>query len=147
MKLGRALAQLAWEAPQSALGAALFLACVAARRVEEVELEGDRVVCRVDGLGVSLGHFVFHFAGAAPGFAPDPLMRRHELGHTHQSRALGPLYLPLVGVPSVSRVAYARLYLRLTGRRWTGYFDGWPERQADALGGVRRRERLAQQGR
>ena len=31
----------------------------------------------------------------------------HEYGHAVQSRRLGPAYLPLVGVPSVMRVAYA----------------------------------------
>jgi hypothetical protein len=50
------------------------------------------------------------------------------------------LYLPLVGVGSVSRGLYAVLYRELTGRRWRGYFDGWPESQADRLGGINREQ-------
>ena len=64
--------------------------------------------------------------------------RDHEIGHTFQSGWLGPLYLVLVGVPSVARGVYAVAYREWTGRRWRGYFDGWPERQADRLGGVDR---------
>jgi hypothetical protein len=70
----------------------------------------------------------------------DERTRAHEHGHTFQSRLFGPLYLPLVGVPSVSRVLYAIAYRELTGRRWQGYFDGYPEDWADELGGVDRRK-------
>jgi hypothetical protein len=49
---------------------------------------------------------------------------------------LGPLYLPLVGVPSSCRVAYAIAYRALTGRRWDGYFRGYPEDWADRLANV-----------
>jgi len=126
------------------LGAALFGLCKAVGRVEAVERIEGRLVSQVDGLGVSLGLFVFYFESGNEAFAPDPLMRRHELGHTHQSRRLGPLYLPLVGVPSVSRAIYALFYRRATGRRWTGYYDGYPEKQADAHGGITPAMRRAQ---
>ena len=51
-----------------------------------------------------------------------------------------PPYLPLVGVPSTLRVARAIAHKVITGRRWGGYCDGWPERQADF---ARRRPPLA----
>lgn len=57
-----------------------------------------------------------------------------------QSRMLGWLYLPVVGLPSISRAAYALLYREVTGRQWTGYYDGYPENWADRLGGVQRDE-------
>jgi hypothetical protein len=135
---------LVWEAPQTALGAVLFAACKTLGRIQAVERHEGRVVCQVDGLGVSLGHFVFYFERGSQVFAPDPLMRMHELGHTHQSRRLGPLYLALVGLPSVSRAIYALCYRRMTGRRWTGYYDGYPEKQADAYGGISPPMRRAQ---
>ncbi len=34
-------------------------------------------------------------------FSTDPKMRKHEEGHYYQSLILGPMYLPIVGVPSV----------------------------------------------
>jgi hypothetical protein len=76
-------------------------------------------------------------------FHLDSAVRDHEYGHTFQSRWLGPLYLPVVGVPSVLRNVYAVAYREITGERWRGYFDGFPERWADELGGVDR-ERLKQ---
>jgi len=67
----------------------------------------------------------------------------HELGHTKQSRLLGPLYLPVVGLPSISRAAYALVHREVTGKQWTGYYEGYPENWADRLGGVcRERGRL-----
>lgn len=67
----------------------------------------------------------------------------HDYGHSIQSRTLGPLYIPLVGVPSVARALYATIYCKITGRRWARYYDGWPEKQADRLGGVDRSLRPA----
>jgi hypothetical protein len=67
----------------------------------------------------------------------------HEYGHALQSRRYGPLYLALVGVPSVLRAAYAVAHRARTGRRWASYYDAWPEAQADALGGVDRALRPA----
>lgn len=57
-----------------------------------------------------------------------------------QSRRLGWLYLPTVGVASVSRVLYSRLFAWRRGRAWGGYYDAWPEDAADRHGGVWRDE-------
>jgi hypothetical protein len=121
---------LLWEEPQSALGALLLLFRWLVGHVEAVEWANGRVFVLCRGNGVSLGLFVFYFRG--------PDVREHEYGHTFQSRRMGPLYLLLVGIPSVSRVIYGKLYHKFTGEYWMGYFDGWPEKQADRLGGVRR---------
>ena len=48
------------------------------------------------------------------------------------------LYLPVVGLPSISRAGYALVYREVTGRQWTRYYEGFPERWADRLGGVSR---------
>ena len=88
---------------------------------------------------IILGVFVFYHDGHGTRWSfPGPSLREHEYGHTFQSRWFGPLYLLLVGVPSLGRGIYRVLYRELTGRRWRGYFDGWPEAQADRLGGVDR---------
>ena len=60
----------------------------------------------------------------------------HEMGHSFQSRMLGPFYLVLIGIPSLLRVAYAWYYRKRRGISWTHYFDGYPEKWADHLGGV-----------
>ncbi len=122
-----------WEQPQTVLGAVLLLVRWALGQVERIERDRGRLFVQSPGGAVSLGLFVFYRAGRG--------IRDHEYGHTFQSRWFGPLYLLLVGIPSVSRVLYSVAYHRFTGCYWNGYFDGWPEKQADRLGGVDRRHR------
>lgn len=135
--LGRAFL-FAWELPQNVLGMLLFAASRGLGAIKSLEVQEGRVVVESTVTAVSLGSFVFWMKGETRWFVLDEQTRAHEWGHTFQSRMLGPLYLPLVGVPSVMRVIYAMGYRELTGRRWTGYFDGYPEDWADRLGGVRR---------
>ena len=130
-----------WELPQSLLGAVLFAAAKLMGRVRRVTIEHGRVFIESRGLGVSLGWFVFWFSDESRYFDRDPLMKRHEYGHTFQSRWLGPLYLLLVGVPSVARVLYGVAHREITGRRWRGYVDGYTESWADRLGGITAEER------
>jgi hypothetical protein len=127
-----------WEQPQTALGAAVLLVRWACGLVERVEWAGGRALVLSRGGGVSLGLFVFYNGRESRWFYPGSGTREHEYGHTFQSRWLGPLYLLLVGIPSFGRGTYAVVYREWTGRRWRGYFDGWPEKQADRLGGVDR---------
>jgi len=122
-----------WELPQNLVG--LTFLVLMRRRITERRRENGRLFLRTRSTGVSLGWFVFWCAGES--------IRRHEYGHTIQSRLLGPLYLPLVGLPSALRALYARAYRRRTGRWWPCYFDGYPENWADRLGGVDNRPHRA----
>ena len=144
MALLASTARLIWEMPQSALGAAALALSRVSGDALEISRDEGRVFVRSRSVGVSLGHFVFYTEEEVRWFRRDPLMKRHEHGHTFQSRRLGPLYLPLVGVPSVMRLLYAIGYRELTGKRWRRYYDGYPERQADRLGGITAEERAAQ---
>ena len=138
MGLFRRTLGLAWEGPQTALGVAVLVVEAARRRIVQFEVEDGRLVVESTGTGVSLGHVVFWSRENSRWHDLDLRNRAHELGHTKQSRLLGPLYLPVVGFPSISRVAYAFAYRELTGKPWTGYYDGYPENWADRLGGVER---------
>lgn len=127
----------AWELPQNTLGALNYALHLARGKVAKTTRERDRLFVELTGTGaISLGWFVF-FSTTDNGYVPVGLENKdHEYGHSVQSRWLGPLYLPIVGLPSISRVAYAVGHRALTGRRWAGYYDGWPERSADLLGGA-----------
>lgn len=57
----------------------------------------------------------------------------HELGHTIQNMYFGPLFFPLIGIPSVIRYHY-RKQLRKKGKLKTKYDDVWFEGQATKLG-------------
>ena len=57
----------------------------------------------------------------------------HEHGHQIQSLYLGPLYLLVIGIPSI---VWAGLYGSVIPRTHNGYYKFYCERWADKLGGV-----------
>ena len=54
----------------------------------------------------------------------------HEYGHCRQSKYLGPLYLLVIGIPS--------LIWAIFGKRGDAYYTFYTEKWADKLGGVDR---------
>lgn len=140
LRLGYILLQWTWGLPQSLLGLALLLFLGRQRRAWYrlallTAFERGRFPFAQAG-GVSLGMFIF--AAQGKGGRPDPGLVAHEYGHTLQSLLLGPLYLPLVGLPSV-------LWLLRYGRRradyaarGVAYTDRYPENWAERWGGQAR---------
>ncbi len=120
-----ALGQCTWGFVQTLAGLVVFLSCPGCGHV----FHRGAVVTRWrrrDAL--SLGLFIFVPAGE------DPRLLAHEYGHTLQSLLLGPLYLPVIGLPSLLRAAWRR-----RGRtRGRAYYDFYTERWADRWGGVDR---------
>lgn len=89
----------------------------------------------VPGWGISLGIYIFmdqHYPKKE---------WVHEFGHSIQSEYTGPVYLPLVGIPSA---VFNNLWDRLFHKNWTWekrhtwYYNRYPEKWADRLGGVKR---------
>ena len=74
----------------------------------------------------TLGQYVFYFGNISE------QGRRHETGHSIQSKYLGWLYLPLVGLPSVILYWYKTAFNK--SAEW--YHGKYPEHWADKLGGV-----------
>jgi hypothetical protein len=141
----RAAAAIAWEGPQTILGAANLGIELARRGVASITREEGRIFVELRGSrAVSLGFFVFWSTVDSPIVRVNPANKRHEYGHALQSRLLGPAYLPIVGIPSTLRVAYAAAQYVVTKRPWARYYDGFPESWADRLGGVPPRHRAAQ---
>ena len=115
-----------WQLPQIALGRIVIACC----KVESVEDYRDVMVYGVHRIlsGVSLGNAII-LRRKNKGYI-SPLDKAHEYGHCIQSRRWGWFYLPCVGLVSAFR--------NMTRLFRGGYYDGWPERQADILGGVKR---------
>lgn len=92
--------------------------------------------CRHDGnvyrtrfrIGVALGEYIIVNEEASE------TTINHERGHVLQSRLLGPLYLIVVGLPSITM----NILTRLGVLRIDMYYKRWPESWADKLGGVDR---------
>ena len=126
----------AWEFPQIIVGLGVYAWMKARRMVVHIETENYRVFIETRTTGVSLGWFIF-WTPAGNRFAElTNDCRMHEYGHARQSVMLGPLYLFVVGIPSLLRVIYSKLYFRKFHRHWPGYFSGFPENWADELGDV-----------
>lgn len=117
-----------WQLPQNLLG----LLLLAIYRPETAyEYDGARITfsARMPSYGgISLGRYVV----LASRFITDRDSIQHEWGHTRQSRMLGPLYLFVVGLPSLLWAAW------WNPSRSVSYYSFYTERWADKLGGVKR---------
>jgi hypothetical protein len=125
-----------WELPQILVGFTVFAFLKVKHSVVNMEREEHCFFIETPDTGVSLGWFIFWTPGGNrfPDLVND--CRMHEYGHAKQSAMLGPLYLLIIGIPSISRVLYRKWYRRKTGKNWNNYYKGFPENWADKLGGV-----------
>lgn len=111
-----------WQLPQNILGL-LFLLLI--RGEEKHSLCGiSFYYAKVFAGGISLGKYIIL------GYKCDKSVR-HEYGHCLQSKMLGPLYLLVVGLPSILHAWICRCEDH-------SYYDYWCEKWADKLGKVKR---------
>jgi hypothetical protein len=140
-----------WQLPQHLLALIILLIQRKNRDREETFNTSKVYWLKKGNWGVSLGEYII-LCGA---HNDNGNTVRHEYGHSLQSRALGPLYLLVIGISSglfnnrwdvwfhKGWTARARLY-------W--YYTRFPEKQADLLGGATRpwtglsEEQLLKQG-
>jgi len=139
------LIQWTWGLPQNLIGGALYLLCrsgaasaparaadadsgAAARKRASFNFSGARVVRWKSPKGMSLGKFIF----IPEGRSAEQLLT-HEYGHTIQSLVLGPLYLPLVGLPSLvwNNLPY---FAKKRAKKGISYYSPAFEWTANSLG-------------
>lgn len=85
-----------WQLPQNLLGALYRDLLAYKEKVYIVNNTKDFTLYAKDTLGsVTLGRYIFISSRAGS----DTI--KHEIGHVKQSQILGPLYLPLIGIPSI----------------------------------------------
>ncbi|MBW2404929.1 MAG: hypothetical protein JRF42_14240 [Deltaproteobacteria bacterium] len=84
MSLLRQGLSLVWEAPQTALGAAMLGAEAARKRIVQIEVEDGRLVVESKGTGISLGHVVFWSRENSRWHDLDVRNRAHELGQYYE---------------------------------------------------------------
>lgn len=65
---------------------------------------------------------------------------RHEFGHVLQSRYLGPLYLLVIGLPSLLH-AWLNGVIGCCDRHPEGYYHFWTEKWADRLAAINRNKK------
>lgn len=116
-----------WQFPQHLLATLMLVWFVKKQRIRESfhRKHSDIFVINDFPGGCSLGPVIFVYG-------KDENMVKHELGHARQSMFLGPLYLLVVGIPSL-------VWNRLWRPSWKrDYYWFYTERWADRLGGVKR---------
>lgn len=117
--------QWTWGLPQTLLGAVIYLIC---RDCSHDRYRGT-VVTYWKNKG-SMGVGMFLFLGSK-----DPQVRVHEYGHTVQSLILGPLFLPVMGLPSILWCNFPPCR-RLRKEKGVSYYSFYPEKNANYLGRI-----------
>ena len=115
--------QWTWGFPQSLVGLIVYLCNLDKKH----EVYKGCIVTYWNQRG-SLGVGMFLFLGC-----DDPQVRVHEFGHSVQSLVLGPLFLPIMGIPSL---LWCNLPVCQRMRREKGisYYRFYPESTANRLG-------------
>ena len=117
-----------WQLPQCLVGIGVILFYILSKKEIRYK-DGIAVVRQFPAGGVSLGEYIIiHHC------CDDDETRKHELGHRRQSRMLGPLYLFIVGIPSVFLCLLANKSKKISAN----YYEYFPENWANKLGGVKK---------
>ena len=111
------LALYVWQLPQNLLGWGI-------KTVLRLKNEGNGIYHWKAWSGLSLGDYIFVNARASD------LMIRHEAGHRRQSVILGPLYLLVVGLPSLVWASLKRAGLFKDRDYYSFYTERWADRLA-----------------
>ncbi len=110
-----------WCLPQTALG---LIIQIIYKVKDRKKYKLATVIELNASFGVSLGKYILIGSN-------NEKTIKHEYGHTLQNFIFGPLYLIIIGIPSVVRNILSR-FIEID------YYKGYPERWADQLGGVNR---------
>lgn len=97
------------------------------------------LVKHLSNCGISLGNYIFLDVDGIY----DAITIKHEYGHQKQSLMLGPLYLIIIGLPSIMGNILNRIKYKYFKRHYDPdfyYKQPW-EAWADKLGGVKRKSR------
>ncbi|MCR4675726.1 MAG: hypothetical protein K5634_00650 [Sphaerochaetaceae bacterium] len=133
--VGKILMAATWELPQT-LSALLFLAM---HKTEPLDRKKRLRYVHHNGFYTcfSCGEFIF-FRASYMRFRSWEDTQKHELGHSIQSRILGPLFIPLIAFPSTTWNLLSRMNNRLGKWMYRNYYNTPWEHWADVLGKVKR---------
>jgi hypothetical protein len=118
-----------WQLPQNLLGLLVIL-------FSRAKKKNDYWISERIPSGISLGDFIILRKQGQ-----SERVIKHEKGHQIQSKIFGPLYLFIIGLPSIFRNLWATFAIRVLNKdpvdviHW--YYSGYPEKWADILGKVK----------
>ena len=125
-----------WQLPQNLLGM-LYKDCISDDIITRVNCDATDYECYLtrNGGGVTLGRYIF----VNQNYTDLSNVILHEIGHTKQSRILGPLYLIIIGIPSISWAGLRRLIPAL---KKINYYSLYTENWANKLMGLNKEGKL-----
>ena len=125
-----------WQLPQNLLGM-LYKDCISDNIITRVNCDATDYECYLtrNGGGVTLGRYIF----VNQNYTDLSNVILHEIGHTKQSRILGPLYLIIIGIPSISWAGLRRLIPAL---KKINYYQFYTENWANKLMGLNKEGKL-----
>ena len=125
-----------WQLPQNLLGM-LYKDCISDDIITRVNCDATDYECYLtrNGGGVTLGRYIF----ISQNYTDLSNVILHEIGHTKQSRILGPLYLIIIGIPSISWAGLRRLIPAL---KKINYYSLYTESWANKLMGLNKEGKL-----
>lgn len=127
MKYIRNLILFIWQLPQHIVAFIYFVYLVMMCKDLGVDSRYKQAIvipCVMRG-AVTLGNYVF--VGLNSEYRKTV---KHELGHTIQSKILGPLYLIVIGIPSITYCGLRRIFPSL---RKKNYYDFYTEKTTNYL--------------
>lgn len=113
-----------WQLPQNLIGAALFYWYYRDGDKYPWNKESDvKINCYSEKMkgGITLGQYII---------VQDLYYACHEYGHTVQSKILGPLYLPVIGIPSIIHAALHK-YVCKNKDYYHFYTEKWANKLSD----------------
>ena len=125
-----------WQLPQNLIGS-LYKEFISKDIITRINYDASIYECYLTrgGGGLTLGRFIFvnqHFTDLEETIL-------HEIGHVKQSRILGPLYLIIIGIPSISWAGLRRLIPAL---KKINYYWFYTENWANKLMGLNKEGKL-----
>ena len=125
-----------WQLPQNLLGM-LYKDFISDNIITRVNCDAADYECYLTrcGGGVTLGRYIF----VNQNYKDLSNVILHEIGHTKQSRMLGPLYLIIIGIPSISWAGLRRLIPAL---KKINYYSLYTENWANKLMGLNKEGKL-----
>lgn len=128
-----------WCLPQTILGAIFyFLLRITGKCEKAIVYKSNTFLCYTNNACVSLGKFIFCYKYKTSDRVDTEAQTRmndHEYGHVLQGFLLGPLYLLVIGLPSIT---WNALFEKYRQRNGISYYSFYTEKWADAWGKVRR---------
>ena len=123
-----------WQLPQNLLGLIMLLFMKPYASKEKYRGITYIVSQKMSG-GISLGNYII-LSNSYKDKERSTNIWDHEWGHTRDSRMFGPLYLIVIGLPSL---IWAWMYGSIIPYTDNGYYKFYTEKRADRLGGVVRK--------